>query len=146
MRSRTRSGFTLLELLLVLSIMGIVVSMTVPNYLVYRQRALATEATIALETMAHLELVSILETGASIACEPAPTAIPADRTPFAATETWQRLGFAPQGMVRYQYEIEKTGQAGFVARARADLDHDGLVGEYWLDGRDLELRSSNPGE
>ncbi|MCB9655642.1 MAG: prepilin-type N-terminal cleavage/methylation domain-containing protein [Deltaproteobacteria bacterium] len=140
------AGFTLLELVFVVCIMSILVSITAPTYAVYRQRALATEATIALESIAHLELVSILETSSTIACAPTPTTIPSKPTRFVSTEAWERLGYQPQGLVRFQYEVEKTGPVHFVARARADLDHDGLVGEYWIDGRDLELKSKHPGE
>ncbi len=50
-----KSGFTLLELLVVLAIVGVLLALTVPSYAVFQRKALAREGAIHLTALAALE-------------------------------------------------------------------------------------------
>jgi prepilin-type N-terminal cleavage/methylation domain-containing protein len=141
-----KRGFTLLELCFVVAIIGILASIALPNYTIYVHRSRATEALVALESIAYLERVRVLEIGETIACEARPEKLPPpEGVAFEPTEAWRDLGFKMQGRVRFQYEVEKRGDKSFVARAKGDLDGDGVLSEYSLDGDTLRLTQKNPG-
>ncbi len=144
-RPSTTRGFTLLELACVVTVISILVSLAVPNYRVYRDRALAAEATVNIETIAYLEQVTILERGAPVACPPNPAEIPAPTARFAAMPAWQRVGFAPEGKVRFQYRVETKGEA-FTVVAVGDVDQDGVRSEYRIDSATMAQTAEHPGE
>lgn len=144
-RRRIRAGFTLLEIASVVAIIGILIGIGAPSYQVYQNRARTAEATINLETIASLELVALLETGAPIACEARPASLPAPRAPFVPTESWRALGFVPTSQVRFQYEVQTSGE-DFTAHARGDLDHDGVSSHHSISSLTMKLQAERPGE
>lgn len=78
--SRRTGGFTLVELVVVLAILGILVSLAIPRYLSARKKAYKVEAENVLQEMKTLEWAHFQEYGAF------------DTTPNGAS-----LGFAPPG-------------------------------------------------
>jgi prepilin-type N-terminal cleavage/methylation domain-containing protein len=142
-RRRSR-GFTLLELALVVAIIATITSIAAPTYLSYKHRSLAAEAIINVQTIAHLEQVTILETGGPIACAANPATVPSPIAVFADTDDWADLGFDPEGRVRYQYEVSVTGE-DFVVRARGDHDADGRITEFSMDSKTMALARRTAG-
>jgi len=81
---RRAGGFTLIEMIVVLAILGILVAMAVPRYLAARKKAYKVEAQNVLQEMKTLEWAHFQEYGAF------------DTTPNGAS-----LGFAPPGGVHW---------------------------------------------
>lgn len=142
---RLRRGFTLLELALVVAIIAVLTSIAAPSYQAYRNRALGAEATVNVTTIAHLQQVSILETGMPVACRQTPAVVPAPSALFVPDDSWMSLGFEPEGRVRFQYSVSVDGE-DFVARARGDVDQDNSFSQYEIDGRTMELVAVRPGD
>lgn len=140
-RARSR-GFTLIELLFVAGIIGILTSLAVPSYTHHVHRARGAEAAINTAAIAYLEQVRVLEAGDTTACEAQPAAVPSTGVAFVPSAPWRDLGFAAEGLVWFQYEVERPGPRRFVVKARADLDKDGAIAERVLDSESLTLSRS----
>jgi prepilin-type N-terminal cleavage/methylation domain-containing protein len=81
---RRTAGFTLIELVVVLAILGIVVSLAVPRYLAARKKAYKVEADNVLQEMKTLQWSHFQEQGA-----------------FDTTPNGTALGFVPPGKMHW---------------------------------------------
>lgn len=150
MRNRTApEGFSLVELMVVVSIIGILAAVAVPSYKSYVYRSRVTEGTTMLGNIKQAQEAYRNEFGRYCAVNgqnfagmhPAavPGGQPAAWNPGAAPIGWAQLGASPEGMTYFSYSVS-AGPPGttppgvpgfngndfwFVGRAFADLDDDG---------------------
>ena len=87
-RYRRAAGFTLIEMVVVLAILGIVISLAVPRYLAARKKAYKVEADNVLQEIKTLEWAYFQEQGAF------------DTSPNGAA-----LGFAPPGKMHWNAPV-----------------------------------------
>lgn len=131
-----RRGFTLLEVTLVLSVMGILIALAVPTYNGLVHRARAAEARTLLDTIAHAELAYFRDNGKYLPCfSPMPER---GASTFADQLCWKALGIQVDGPVRYGYEVTVAGSS-FTVVAQGDLDANGKRSKWTLDGATLRL-------
>lgn len=67
---RSKEGFTLVELMIVVAIVGILAAVAIPNYLKYQARARQSEAKIALASVFTAEKSAFAEYGSYHSCLP----------------------------------------------------------------------------
>jgi prepilin-type N-terminal cleavage/methylation domain-containing protein len=138
-----RRGFTLIELSVVLTVMTLVVTVTVPVYRTRVARAYTDEARTLLSAIAHAELRYHRDHAVFLACGGAPVA-PALPAPFPGElPCWKALGVQVDGPTRYAYGVALAEPDSFTAVARADLDGNGIASTFTLDGRTLQLTIEN---
>jgi prepilin-type N-terminal cleavage/methylation domain-containing protein len=129
-------GFTLLELMTVVAIIGILASIAIPAFIKYIRKAKTTEAVLNLATITMLQQAHKLDHGHYLACPANPVEEPckakdtAPRAGWSRLPAWEKLGFKPDGLLYYRYQVKLT-QDGFVAEALGDLDCDGRKSRYW---------------
>ena len=111
---RVQKGFTLIELMIVVAIIGILASIAVPSYREYVNRARATEATSALSQM-RIRMEQYFQDNRTYLGGPcaAPTgtnttffAFSCSAAPTASTYTLHAQGVG--NMAAYQYDINQA--------------------------------------
>jgi type IV pilus assembly protein PilA len=142
-------GFTLIELMIVVAIIGILAAIAIPNFLNYQLKSKTSEAKVNLGAIATSQESWRAENDTYIDCNAYPGAVGASK------QTWTRanagnftsIGFAPSGDVYYQYAVPAAGvsSTAFGATAEADLDSDGTSGQFSID-ETRDFQDDAPGE
>jgi type IV pilus assembly protein PilA len=140
-RSPDVLGFTLMELMTVVFIIGILAAVAVPMLVRYMTKAKTAEAHFNLRKIYDGEVGYYEEertdssghvlSKAFISLARTPTT-PGQNKLFGnfSTEGWEAIKFAADGPVQYGYSVVASGTgtvAAFTARAEGDLDGDGTL-------------------
>ena len=153
MRRDARRGFTLIELMIVVAVIGILSAIAIPAFQSYIYRSRTVEAVTFLGEIRQRQESYRAEFGQYCSVSAAPGSdiaggawAPAGGPYASGTKvgwsggpgTWDQLGAAPDGLVTFQYRTT-AGPPGtrpavpgydgtdfwYIAQARADLDADG---------------------
>ena len=153
MKKRAAKGFTLIELMIVVAIIGILASVAIPAFMKYIRRSKTTEASMNIRklydsSVAYYESEhaksdgSILQRqfpkGATVgvwtpaqgtcAGSPGQKCDPKAQAPLWATDTWTSLNFSVDDPFYFSYKYDSTGQdttAQFTPSASGDLNEVG---------------------
>ncbi|MDP3277639.1 MAG: prepilin-type N-terminal cleavage/methylation domain-containing protein [Deltaproteobacteria bacterium] len=165
---KNKSGFTLIELMIVVAILGILAAVAIPAMIKYLRRAKTTEAVDKLaylyrssSTYATGERVTRGLAGAPLQAQFPITVALTPATPGAGIRrtaaitdwdvpTWQALDFAIADPFYFSYEYTSSGlgtAAQFTARANGNLDGDAIFSTFERAGRlDTQLQmQGSPG-
>ena len=119
---KQHKGFTLIELMIVVAIIGILAAIAIPNFLRYQAKTKQSEA--------KSNLGSIFTTMV---------------TYFGEEDTYAssiaNLGWAPEGTTRYAYSVSAGTVTQFSSRATGQIDTDTVI-DVWVIDDDRIL--SNP--
>ena len=133
--ARAQRGFTLVELMIVVAIVGILAAAAIPNFLRFQLKSKTTEAKINLNAIRTIEQAYYSTKGSYVSAAPAPATLPGSTKAAFASSDFEALGWSPIGGVFFSYAVTLTSDAtGFVAEAAADLDGD-TVTQNWAYSR-----------
>ena len=146
MKLRNRKGFTLIELMIVVAILGILAAVAIPAFLKYIKRSKTSEATMNIRKIFDSSATyfasdwadasgDLLEHQFPDSASTTPAAVSNNKvttpeTTWAGTPTWVSLNFAVTDPHYYMYQYDSTGTASvdndaqFTASAFGDLDGD----------------------
>ena len=102
----SKKGFTLIELMIVVAIIGILAAIAIPNFMNYQCKAKQSEAKSSLGSI-----------------RVAQEAYFAEHDSYSTTQ--DDIGFAMKGDPRYTYVIDPATSTGFIATATASALKDG---------------------
>ena len=149
---RNRKGFTLVELMIVVAIIGILAAIAIPNFLQFRLKAKTSEAKSNLGAIRSTEVAYYAEWDTWVgnqAMTPIanrPAAQDAAKQPWIATTRFSILGFAPEGSVFFSYNLEGIDYplplSGFTGNAEGDLDADASGSTYTISSNTSDITKS----
>jgi prepilin-type N-terminal cleavage/methylation domain-containing protein len=127
-----RSGFTLIELMVVVVIIGVLSTVAIPAFMRFQLRAKSVEAGVNLQAISKAEESYYAEYGTYVSAPaPVPATLPGSmKASFTPSPGFAALGWEPEGAVHFQYAVyaDSPGGSGslirYTAEASADLDAD----------------------
>jgi prepilin-type N-terminal cleavage/methylation domain-containing protein len=120
------SGYTLIELLIVVAIIGVLAAVAVLGYLDVQKKAKVSEATSNLGAIWKMQENYHMEYGTY-----ARPSGELSAGQYDGTVGWHDLGFFPLGTTRYGYEVLQADDDSFLARARGNIDRD-AANDVWM--------------
>ncbi len=134
------AGFSLVELMIVVAIMAILAAIAIPSFMKFSIKSKTSEATSNLAGIRTCQESYKAENDVYYNCAASPAGGGTDSVPdvwvdagIVGTDAFSDVGFAPDGNVRYIYQVQGAGAVGFISTAISDLDDDGITAAYVVD-------------
>ena len=128
-------GFTLIELMIVVAIIGILAAIAIPNFLRFQLKSKTSEAKVNLAAIRTAEESYLAEFGTYVNAAATPAASPGSTKAVftgGGLTSFDTLGWAPEGAVFFQYGIavDGTNVLAYTADAQGDIDGD-MAAQVW---------------
>jgi type IV pilus assembly protein PilA len=127
MRMRNKKGFTLIELMIVVAIIGILAAIAIPNFLKFQAKSKQSEAKTNLKAIYTAELGYYGE--------------------FSTYNTFDRVNWSPVGDARYSYSLGSDGgiraASGGYPGPGSNFLIDGSSGGAWSGSSTLVVADNN---
>ena len=149
-KMKKKEGFTLIELMIVVAIIGILAAIAIPNFLKFQLRSKAGEGKLNLSGIRTAQESYFAETGTfqmwgstpnavgTVGSQKAAWGVVCGVPPLPLDPGFCFIGWEPEGDVYFNYQVNTDGAAGpnaipsnqFFAAGESDIDGDATL-NYW---------------
>ena len=160
---KNKKGFTLIELMIVVAILGILAAVAIPMYINYQYKARSAEVPVSIDAIKKGELSNLGASMAVVGAFPAKVAdqyaalaiapigtvskvklswIATDRAGYGGRVNWTPVGDASYG--QYAADITTVAPGGVTIQAQTDIDGDLALHYYALSVGDTGYVATAP--
>jgi type IV pilus assembly protein PilA len=140
----SEKGFTLIELMIVVAIIGILAAIAIPNFIRFQLKSKSSEGKVNLAAIRTAEESYMAEFGAYVAAGASPpvASVTSAKIAFVDADNFGTLGWSPEGKVYFSYGVA-TNADSFFATATADIDGD-ATDQTWGYKKTTALTAATP--
>ena len=130
-----RKGFSLVELMIVVAIIGILAAIAIPSFVAMQLKAKRAEVPGNVDGIKTAELSYDASFDGFVSAANYPGAVGKQTQPWSksAAGGFTTIGWAPDGDVRGTYEVTNVQPTNFDVHGACDVDGDGAPADYTAD-------------
>ena len=133
--TRGGDGFTLIELMLTVSIVGLLATVAIPTMMRFQLKAKAAECRVNIAAIREAEETFFAEFGVYASAVPVlPLSIGPTRVAWVLANSdvhgFNDIGWSPEGLLYFQYGVKTNGELAYTIEARSDIDGDGSYNSW----------------
>ena len=126
----SKKGFSLVELMIVVAIIGILAAIAIPNFVEMQLRAKRSEVPGNVDGIKTAEIAYDASFDGYIVLPQNPASAPGKaQVAWVSTAEYDQLGWSPDGEVRGTYQASET-TTDFLVTGTSDVDGDGVTANY----------------